>query len=53
MKTIIIPEPVYLQFPPSFLEDTNKENQYWNHFNKCKAIQKARQMADDQQRKVA
>lgn len=53
MKTILIPQPVYLQFPPSFIEDTNKENEIWAQFNKQKAIKKARQLADDQQRKVA
>lgn len=53
MKTILIPQPVYLQFPPSFIEDTNKENDIWEQFNKQKAIKKARKLADDQQRKVA
>lgn len=53
MKTIIIPQPIYFEFSPTFIEDTNKENEIWIQFNKQKAIKKARRLADDQQRKVA
>ena len=53
MKSVIVPEPVYLEVPTSFLEGQNKENQHWVYFNKRKAIQKARKLANDQQKKVA
>ena len=53
MKTILIPQPIYLDFSPSFLEETNKENETWALLDKQKAIKKARRLADDQQRKVA
>jgi len=53
MKTILIPQPVYHTFQPTFFEDNDKENSAWAPFNKQKAIKKARQLADDQQRKLA
>ena len=53
MKTILVPEPVYLELPESFQQGQNKENQHWVYFNKRKAIQKARKLANDQQKKVA
>lgn len=53
MKTIIVPQPVYFEVPAAFLEEQNKENQHWIGFNKRKAIQKARKLANDQQKKLA
>jgi len=53
MKTVLVPQPIYLEIPSVFLEGQNKENQHWVNFNKRKAIQKARRLAIDQQKKVA
>lgn len=53
MKTILIPQPVYLELKPSILKDTEKENLQWINFNKHKAIEKARILADEQHKKVA
>lgn len=53
MKTILIPKPIYLDFSPQFIADNDKENEIWAHFNKQKAIKKAKKLADDQQKKVA
>jgi hypothetical protein len=52
MRTVLVPEPIYLQLPESLMEDQNKENKHWVSFNKKKAIEKARRMASDQQKKV-
>jgi len=53
MKTVIVPEPVYLTITSTMIDGQNKENQHWVYFDKRKSIQKARKLANDQQKKVA